>query len=47
MTMLRRVCVSPISIPLKLCLYHIPFLRYTASNNGMTLKSGLEVVHGH
>jgi len=27
-----------------LCLYLVPFLRYSASNNGVTLKSGLEVV---
>jgi len=30
----------PISIPLKLCLYLVLFLRYSASNNGVTLKSG-------
>ena len=35
-----------ISIPLKLCLYLVPFLRYLTSNNGMTFKSGLKVVQG-
>jgi len=25
-------------------MYFVPFLRYSASNNGVTLKSGLEVV---
>jgi len=30
-TLLSRACVSPISIPLKLCLYIVPFLRYLAS----------------
>jgi len=35
----------PISIPL--CLYLVPFLRYSASNNGVTLKSEVAVVHGH
>jgi len=25
----------------------VPFLRYTASNNDMTLKYGLEVIQGH
>jgi len=31
-----------------ICLYLVPFLRYSASNNGVTLKSGtLRVLHGH
>ena len=29
------------------CLYLVPFLRYSASDNGVTLKSGLEVIQGH
>jgi len=37
----------PISIPLKLWLYVVPFLRYSASKNGMTLKSGVWVVQRH
>ena len=41
-----RVLV-PISIPLKLCLYLLPFLRHSTSNNGMTLNSGLGVIQGH
>jgi len=36
-----------ISIALKLCPYLLPFLRYSASNNGMTLKSGLKVTQSH
>jgi len=28
-------------------LYLVPFLRYSAFNNGVTLKSGLEVVQDH
>jgi len=36
-----------ISIPLKLCLYPIPFLRYSASKNSVTLKQGVRVVQGH
>ena len=28
-------------------MYLVPFLRYSASNNGVTLKSGLEVTQGH
>jgi len=42
------VCKSPISrhIPLKLSLYLVQFLRYSASNNGVTLKSGVRVVQG-
>ena len=35
MTLLSRACVSP---------YLVPFLRYLASNNGVTLKSGVRVV---
>jgi len=30
----------PISISLKLCLYLVPFLRYSASKNGVTLNCG-------
>ena len=29
------------------CMYLVPFLRYSASNNGMTLKSVLGVVQSH
>jgi len=35
------------SIPLKLCLYLVPFLRYSMSNNGVTLKSELWIIQGH
>jgi len=35
------------SIPLKLCLYLVPFLRYSMSNNGVTLKSELRIIQGH
>jgi len=28
-------------------LYLVLFLRYSASNNGVTLKSGLKVTQGH
>jgi len=30
-----------------ICLYLVPFLRYSASINSVTLKSGLGVVQGH
>ena len=43
MTPLSRACVSPYSILLKLRLYLVSFLRYSASSNGVTLKSGLGV----
>jgi len=36
-----------IRISLKLCMYLVPFLRYSASKNGVTLKLGVEVVQGH
>jgi len=29
------------------CLYLVPFLRYSALNNDVTLKTGLGVVQGH
>ena len=37
MTMLS-ISPVPISIPLKLCLYLVPFLRYLAPKNGVALK---------
>jgi len=37
----------PISISLQLCLYLVPFLRYSAPKNGVTLKLGVKVVQGH
>ena len=44
-TPLSRACVSPyITIS---CLYLIPFLRHSLSNNGVTLKCGLRVVQGY
>ena len=46
MTLLSRACVISISIPLKLCLYLVPFLRYSASKNSVTLKTGLGVDQG-
>jgi len=30
-------------MPFKLCLYLVPLLRYSASENGVTLKAGVEV----
>ena len=36
-----------ITISLNLCLYVVPFLRYSASKNGVTLKLGVRVVQGH
>ena len=36
-----------IPISMSLCLYLAPFLRYSALNNGLTLKSGFLVVQGH
>ena len=46
LTLLSRAYVSPY-IPLKLCLYLIPFLRYSASKKSVTLKSRVGVVQGH
>ena len=36
----------PICLPLQLCLYLLPLQRYSASNIGVILKSGLGVVKG-
>jgi len=51
MTMLHRACVSAISISIStsvtLCLYVVPFSRYSASKNGVTLKLEVGVVQGH
>jgi len=47
MALLSKACVSPIRIPLQLCLYVVPFLRYSASKNGVTLNPGVGVVQGH
>jgi len=30
-----------------LCLYVVPFLRYSASKNSVTLKLGVGVIQGH
>jgi len=46
MTLLSRASIL-ISILLKLCLYVVPFLRYSASKNGVTLKLGVGIVQGH
>jgi len=35
-------CVSPYQYFI-VTVYLVPFLRYLASNNGVTLKSGLEI----
>ena len=40
MTLLSRAYVVPISILLKLYLFLVPFLRYSASKNSVTLKPG-------
>ena len=31
----------------ELCLYFVPFLRYSSSNTGVLLNSGLGVIQGH
>ena len=37
----------PISVSMTLCLNVVPFLRYSASKNDATLKTGLGVVQGY
>jgi len=46
MTLMRKACVSPISISMTPCVYVVPILRYSASKNSVTLKTGLRVVQG-
>jgi len=41
------LCGHGVVFRCNLCLYLVPFLRYSALNNGMTLKSGFGVVQGH
>jgi len=43
----RWVSRSPISISLQLCIYFVPFLRYSTLNNSMTLNSWLGIIQGH
>ena len=38
--------LSSSKILLKLCLYLVPFLSYSASKNGVTLKLGIGVIQG-
>ena len=41
MTLLSRACVSPYySTSLKLCLYAVPFMRYSVAKKGVTLQLG-------
>ena len=47
MTLLSRACVSPYEVFHCLCLYLVPFLRYSESKNGETLKPVVGVVQGH
>jgi len=46
MTLLSRACVSPYWYIIE-TMYVEPFMRYSASKNGVTLKLGVEVVQGH
>jgi len=46
MTLLSRACVSPYLHFIE-TMYVVPFLRYSASKKGVTLKLGLGVVQGH
>jgi len=47
MTLLTERVLVPISISLKLGLYVVPFLRYSALKIGVTLKLGVGVLQGH
>jgi len=46
LTPLSRPCVRSYQY-ITVTIYLVPFLRYSASNNGVTLKSALWVVRGH
>ena len=45
-TVTLSVCQC-VSISMTLCLCAVPFLRYSASKNGMNLKLGVWVIQGH
>jgi len=47
MTLMSRARVSPYWYFIETILYVIPFMRYSASKNGVTLKLGVGVVQGH
>jgi len=49
MTLLSRAHVSPYwyFIETMSCLYVVPFLRYSASKNGVTLKMGVEIIQNN
>jgi len=47
MTLLSRECVSPYRYFNDTSLYVVPFLRYSASKNGVTLKLEVGVAQGH
>jgi len=46
--MVTMQCYVPISIALQPCMYLVPFVvKYSASNNGVNVKSGLGVIRDH
>jgi len=47
MSPLSSANVSPYYYFINLCFYLTPFLSYSASNYGVTVKSGLQVIQGH
>jgi len=47
MTLMSRARVSPYWYFIETILYVIPFMRYSASKNGVTLKLRVGVVQGH
>jgi len=47
MTLLRRACVSPYFNDTVSVACVVPFVRYSASKNGVTLKLEVVVVQGH
>ena len=46
MTLLSRACVSPYWYFVE-TVYAVPFMRYLASKNSITLNTNLGVVRGH
>jgi len=46
MTLMNCTYVSPYYYSIE-TMYLVPFLRYSASKNGVTLKPGVRVVQGH
>jgi len=44
---IQKCKLTPFNLPHPVCLYLVPFLRYSASTNGLILKPGVGVFQDH